>query len=69
MTTPLLKPVTRITTSEHRGKKMVVTLQPGDTVRIRHERSRDFYEVPLSWVYDAGAKAQALATMEARRRK
>lgn len=58
MATSLNRPVVRKTTTPHRGRRMVITLYPGDVVGVRHERARKEYQIPLAWVYDMAVKAE-----------
>lgn len=60
MTTPLSKPVRRLTLYPHRGRLMVVSLTPGDVLTLRHARTRKEYSIPLAWCYDAAVKAHVL---------
>jgi hypothetical protein len=51
--TSLEKPVTRRTRAQfqHYGKNLVVTLEPGDVIAIRLERTRTTLRAPLNSVY------------------
>lgn len=53
MTTELKKTVTRrcCEPHNHRGKRLVVSLEPGDVICFREERSRHYFSAPLSKVY------------------
>lgn len=53
MTTELRNTVTRRCTEpyDHRKKRLVVTLEPGDVIGFREERSRKKFTTPLSRVY------------------
>ena len=53
MPTDLRKTVIRRCTSpyNHRGKRLVVALEPGDVITIREERSRKSFSAPLSRVF------------------
>jgi hypothetical protein len=59
--TPLLKPIHRRCVIPHRGKRVVVTLEPGDLITMRHERERKAYSVPIAAVYDMAVKAHVQA--------
>lgn len=52
MTTPLQKKVVRRALAPHRGRRLVVTLYPGDLIGLRHERCRAEEVVSLAGVYD-----------------
>ena len=51
--TPLLKPVTRraLRPFMHYGKRLVVTLEPGDLLSLRLERDRSGVSIPLAELY------------------
>ncbi len=53
MTTPLRKPVRRRTEFpfDHRGRRLICTLEPGDIISIREERCRLSVEESISAVY------------------
>lgn len=61
MTTPLKHEVVRVSCLPHRGKKLIVSLLPGDCVGIRQERSRKTEVVSLAAIYDFCIK-QRVAT-------
>ena len=76
MTTALAKPITRRTVGRHRGRRLVVTLQPGDLLELRPERTRRAELVTLAAVYDlavrmrvAGELAERRAARKAKRRR
>ncbi len=73
MTTALTKRVKRRTEAPHRGRRLVVTLYPGDMIGLRHERCRTEELVSLAGVYDFAVKARVAAELwkrrEARRAK
>ena len=48
--TPLRKRVTRETLEDWRGRKLVVTLAPGDVIEVREKGRRRVYAAPISWV-------------------
>lgn len=51
--TPLSKPVTRraLRPFMHYGKRLVVTLEPGDLLSLRLERDRSRVSIPLAELY------------------
>ena len=53
MPTELRKPVVRrcIEPYDHRRKRLVVALEPGDVISFREERSRKRFTAPLSRVF------------------
>lgn len=56
MTTPLTKKVKRRTLAPHRGRRLVVTLYPGDLIGIREERRRQEEIISLAAVSDFAVK-------------
>lgn len=52
MPTPLQKKVVRRAEIPHRGRRLVVTLYPGDLIGLRHERCRAEEVLSLAGVYD-----------------
>lgn len=63
--TPLSKPVTRraLRPFMHYGKRLVVTLEPGDLLSLRLERDRSRVSIPLAELY------RELLTREARAKR
>lgn len=61
MTTPLQKRVARRTEAPHRGRRLVVTLLPGDLISLRPERCRGEEIVSLAGVYDFAVKCRVTA--------
>ncbi len=53
MPTELRKPVVRrcAAAHDHRHKRLVVALEPGDVISFREERSRKRFSAPLSRVF------------------
>jgi hypothetical protein len=47
--TDLERPVTRRSVGcyDHRGRRMVITLAPGDVILVREERTRKSFSAPL----------------------
>lgn len=53
MPTDLKKTVIRRCTGphDHRGKRLIVALEPGDVISMREERSNKHFSAPLSKVF------------------
>lgn len=51
--TILHRQVNRVTTETYRGRRLVVTLMPGDLIQIRESgrHSKTAFAVPVAWVY------------------
>ena len=49
--TPITKTVKRRTVGSHRGRRIVVSLHPGDVLGFREERTRKEYTVLISSAY------------------
>ena len=64
--TPLKKSVKRRTIAPHRGRRLVVTLMPGDVIGLRPERTRreEFYS--LAALYDLAVKTRVLSERAAK---
>lgn len=58
MTTELKRAVTRRTTSAHRGRRVVVTIAPGDIIGFREERTRKTYWIELGACFDMAVKRE-----------
>jgi hypothetical protein len=73
MPTPLRKPVTRETVRAYdcaRGRRLVVTLEPGDVVTIREKGRRKGFSLSLEGVYYVAVEADVKARKrEAKRAK
>ena len=54
MATLLMKPISRETlaVTDYPGRKIIVTLEPGDTISFRAKGKRTSYEVPLQACYN-----------------
>ncbi len=59
--TGLHKPVRRRTLRpyDHRGRRLVVTLEPPDAITIREERTRSSFTAPVAAVYQRMLVAEA----------
>lgn len=69
MTTALHKPVARKAAfTKDAGRRLVVTLCPGDTITLRAERTRTEYTVTIGAVYSMAVK-QAIAFKRAEKAK
>ena len=53
MPTPLRHPITRrcVEAHDHRARRLVVALEPGDVITFREERSRRRFTAPLARVF------------------
>ena len=75
--TSIRKPVTRRTVEpyDHHGRRVVVTLEPGDVLALRWERTRKTFRAPINavmraivlWNVDAERAAKRAARKAARR--
>ena len=66
--TDLKKPVRRRTIGLHRGRRIMVSLEPGDLLGLRQERCRRTQYVSLAAIYDYAVKARVLAERNQRRK-
>jgi hypothetical protein len=70
--TDLNKPVRRRCALPHRGRRIVVSLEPGDLLGFRLERTRRTEYLPVAACYDAAVKARVYqerrAKIEAKRK-
>ena len=66
--TDLSKRVARRTISLHRGRRLIVTLEPGDMVGVRLERCRQVEYMPVSAIYDMAVKARVLSDRNNKRK-
>lgn len=65
--TDLERAISRRTRVPHRGRRIVVTLEPGDLLTLREERRRQTYTEPLAVVFDWFVKREAIRAIEARK--
>jgi hypothetical protein len=64
----LYKPVKRRTRSPHRrGRRVIVSLLPGDLLAFRDERSRTEFVLPIGAAYDVAVKVHVAAMKAARK--
>lgn len=68
MTTELKKAVRRRTIGTHRGRRIMVSLEPGDLLGFRQERCRQVEYVSIAAIYDFAVKAR-VAFERAQKRK
>lgn len=61
MPTPLTKTITRRGLIPHRGRRMVVTLVPGDLIGVRPERTRTTFYLPIMAAYSVAVKMHVAA--------
>lgn len=68
MTTELQRPVTRRTASRHRGRRVVVTIAPGDVIGFREERTRKTYWITLGACFDMAVKIEVARLKEEKKK-
>lgn len=68
MTTELRKAVSRRTAAPHRGRRVVVTIAPGDVIGFREERTRKTYWITLGACFDMAVKLE-VARLKAEKKK
>lgn len=67
--TELNKPVTRRTRLPHRrGRRLVVTMLPGDVIELREERTRTAFYLTIGAAFDVAVKMY-VAAKRAEKRK
>jgi hypothetical protein len=66
--TDLTKRVARRCQVPHRGRRIVVSLEPGDTLGFRLERTRTTEYVSIAAIYDFAVKARVLSERAAKRK-
>lgn len=66
--TDLKRAVRRRTIWLHRGRRIMVSLEPGDLLGLRMERCRQTEFVPLATIYDMAVKSRILAERNQRRK-
>lgn len=66
--TDLKKSVFRRTIGLHRGRRIMVSLCPGDLLGLRQERCRRTEYVSLAACYDMAVKARVAAERNAKRK-
>lgn len=67
--TPLNKSLSRRTIGQHRGRRLVVILLPGDVIGFRAERTRKVFYTTLAACADMAMRQQVLAERAAKRKK
>lgn len=66
--TDLKKPVRRRTIGLHRGRRIMVSLEPGDVLGLRQERCRQTEYMSLAAIFDYAVKARVMAERAAKRK-
>lgn len=66
--TPLSKPIYRRTRIPHHGRRIVVSLEPGDLIGLRPERTRQAEYVSIAAIYDYAVKARVISERTAKRK-
>lgn len=69
MTTMLNKTVKRKTFGSHRGRRFIVTLEPGDVIGFRAERTRKTFYTTLAACYDMAVRQHVAAEKAAKKKK
>ena len=67
--TDLKKPVRRRTIGKHRGRRIMVSLEPGDLLAMRQERCRQVEYMSIAAIYDFAVKARVVAERAAKRQQ
>ena len=67
--TDLKRAVRRRTIGLHRGRRIMVSLMPGDVLGLRQERCRRTEYLRLPALYDYAVKARVLGERNAKRKK
>lgn len=67
--TDLTKAVRRRSMVAHRGRRIVVSIEPGDVIGFRHERTRRTFYTTLAACMDMAVRAAVMADRAAKRRK
>lgn len=65
--TDLKKRVSRRGTIPHRGRRIVVSLEPGDLIGLREERTRKTYYFPIAAAFDFAVKMYVAAARAAKK--
>jgi len=66
--TPITKTVKRRTIGQHRGRRVVISLEPGDLIGFRAERTRRTFYVTAAACFDLAVRQQVLADRAAKRK-
>lgn len=69
MTTMLNKTVKRKTFGSHRGRRFIVTLEPGDIIGFRAERTRKTFYTTLAACYDMAVRQFVVAEKAAKKKR
>lgn len=66
--TPLNKSLSRRTIGQHRGRRFVVILEPGDVIGFRPERTRKTFYTTLAACFDMAVRQAVIADKLAKRK-
>jgi len=53
---------------DHRGRKIIVGLEPGDVISFREERTRKTYTIDIRWAFTQAVKQAVKKEREEKRR-
>jgi len=67
--TPLTKKVVRRSVFPHRGRRFVVSLEPGDLIGFRPEITRRVFYTTLAACFDLAVRQAVIADRAAKRKK
>lgn len=65
--TPLTKSLSRRTIGNHRGRRFVVILEPGDVIGFRAERTRKVFYTTLAACFDLAVRQAVIAERAAKK--
>ena len=66
--TPLNRPLARRSIGTHRGRRLVVILEPGDVIGFRAERTRKVFYTTLAACADMAMRQQVMAERASKRK-
>ena len=66
--TPLNKSLSRRTVGQHRGRRFVVILEPGDVIGFRPERTRKVFYTTLAACFDMAVRQAVIADKLAKKK-
>lgn len=69
MATTLTKAVKRVTVNEHRGRRLVITLLPGDLIEIRESGRRTHEVISIGGVLDFAVQCRVSREQFLKRQK
>lgn len=67
--TPLNRSVSRRTIGNHRGRRFVAILEPGDVIGFRAERTRKVFYTTLAACFDLAVRQAVIAERAAKKGK